>query len=163
MTENKGKQGMTQSGVAEFRSALQDFLAEGSILQRMGLQSGDLDPLGQIARNDLVAGNVDAALGGFARLVMVEPANADYQIGLAEAALAAGHAELAMHSAAVVIAERPRSPVGYFLSGRAALAMGEIEVAIEDLVDAARLAEATGDRSLASSAQQLIALSRARS
>jgi len=147
---------MTQEPTLE--RVVEKLAAGPSLLEMMGLERGDLDAFAIIARKDFLAGKDEDAVSKFARLVMADPTNADYQLGLAETALATGRAETAMQSAALVIAERPTSPVGYFLSGRAAMLMGEVEFALEDLGDAIKFAEASGDAAILASARQYFSL-----
>lgn len=154
---------MSDTRVADFTQQVLEILIERPLIERLGLQSGDLDIAAMQGKNDLMAGRADAALARFARLVLVDPNNVDYQIGLGEAALANGAPELAMQCAAYVISARAASPAGYYLSGRAALMMGEPGLAQEDLNEAATRAAMIGERALQASAQQLAAMAAAKS
>jgi tetratricopeptide (TPR) repeat protein len=108
---------------------------------QLGLAPGDLVGVVKAARNALEQGDVEAGLSQFAKLVFLDATAIDHHIGLAEAALAAELNELALTSACTVMVLDPRRADGYLLSGRAALAMGEIDAAVEDLTDAVKLAD----------------------
>lgn len=146
---------MTEEPTSTIEQIARRFASGPSLLEIMGLERGDIDGVALRAREVFLSGKEEDAVSLFVQLVMVDPTNVDYQIGLAETSLATGRAEVAMQSAAVVIADRPTSAIGYFLSGRAALLMGEIEIALEDLEDAIKLAEASGAHGLLKSAKQI--------
>lgn len=136
---------MTLSPNSDVARMVRELLMEPTLAQRLGLQPTDLNGAAQQARTDLMAGRSGEAMGKFARLILIDPTNVALHIGLAEAALAERHPELAMQSAATVIVDRPDSPEGYLLSARACMAMGETDAALEDLADAERFATQRGD------------------
>lgn len=136
-------------------------LVENPLLARLGLEPSDLyGPMMQ-ARNELLAGNAEGAFQKFARLVLVDPMNVEFQLGMGEAALALELPEIAMQSAALIITEAPDRPEGFLLSGRACLAMGEPALALEDLADAESRAQTAGNEAMARAVSQLAAAARA--
>lgn len=136
---------MTLSPQSDVARMVRELLMDPPLAQRLGLKPGDLNSVARQASADLAAGRSADALGKFARLILIDPTSTPLHVGLAEAALAEGQAELAMQSAAAVIVDRPDAPEGYLLSARASLAMGENGAAAEDLDDAERFATARSD------------------
>ncbi|WP_163850639.1 hypothetical protein [Pseudooceanicola aestuarii] len=132
-------------------------LALNPIRDRLGLKDGDLKGAALAGKRALDQGQALEALNIFRTLVLLDPLAIDPQIGLAEAALAGGLNELAMQCASVVVAQAPRRAEGYLLSGRAAMAMGETDVAQEDLAEAQRHAEEAGATDLAAEARNCLA------
>lgn len=121
--------------------AFLDGLIDNPPRAQMGLEPGDLQGAVRAARNALETGDLVTGLYQFANLVILDATEIDHHIGLAEAALLADMNEMAMVTAATVMVLDPRRPEGYLLSGRAALALGETEAAVEDLTDAVAMAE----------------------
>jgi predicted Zn-dependent protease len=133
-------------------------------VKRLGLQPGDLYGAANAATAALHSGDRDTAFRAFAHLVLLDPANADFHAGLAEAALAMEGYELALQSASVVVASRPDAPDGYYLSARACLGMGEHGLALEDLAEVERHATKPGQQSFLAAAQKMrVAISGSRS
>jgi len=149
---------VTLSPHSDIAQMVRKLLVEPTLADRLGLQRGDLDGAARGARADLMAGRSGEAMGKFARLVLIDPTNAAFHIGLAEASLAEGHGELAMQAAATVIVDRPDHPDGYLLSARAALALGDLAAAAEDLADADRFAQARGDSGALAAVRRLRAV-----
>lgn len=117
----------------------QDFIAslvDTPPRAQLGLEPGDLQGAVRQARHALEQGDIMTGLYQFANLVILDSSEVDHHIGLAEAALMAEMYEMAMSTACAAMVLDPKRAEGYLLCGRAALAMGEIEAAIEDLTDA---------------------------
>lgn len=134
--------------------AQQAFVA-GEIRDALGLQSGDLRLGLDIAANRLKRGAKAEALRIYVALVLCEPMNPEFQVGLANCALLVQENCLALQAASVVIALEPGSARGYFLSGRACLALGHFSEAAEDLREAMRFASESKDMALFQSAESL--------
>ena len=100
----------------------------------------------------------EEALKTYAMLLLINPINADAQIGMSNCLLKMGKLELAMKSAAVCIQANPGNARAYLLSGKAALMMGYSAEAVEDFNDAINLATAKGDREVVTESTRLLAL-----
>lgn len=106
------------------------------MIERMGLKEEHFYGAVVQANAKLVAGNAFGAMEDFGKLVMLSPESIVFQLGLAEAAIAAGMVDLGLQAASVVIMMEPDKPEGFFQSGRACFIMKEYANAIEDLTDA---------------------------
>lgn len=111
-------------------------LLNGHLRDALGLRSADLAIGLEVARNLLQRGANAEALRVYAGLILCEPANAAFQTGLANCALAAEEYHLALQAASAVVALTPRDPRGYLISGRACLGLGALAEAGEDLREA---------------------------
>lgn len=144
---------------ANLTRALQDQIKgdylDNPPVRRLGLEPGDLYGAASAATAALQAGDRDTAFRLFAHLVLLDPANADFHAGLAEAALAMEGYELALQSASVVVATRPDAPDGYFLSARACMGLGEHDLALEDLADVERHATKPAQQPFVAAAQKM--------
>lgn len=140
---------------AAFQKQIMETLVETPLYKRLGLQRNDLAGAARAADSALHGGNAEEAFRGFAHLVMLDPTNADYHAGLAEAALDLGNFDMALQSASVVVATRPTAPEGYFLSARACIGMEEPALALEDLAETERWAVKAGKPVYAAAAQKL--------
>lgn len=128
----------------------------GAIREGLGLTSEDLRLGLTVARNQLMRGARLEALRTYVALVMCEPGNVDFQLGLANCAAAIGEFHLTLQAASAVIALDPRHPRGYYLSGRACLALGYRDEAQEDLDDAVEFGRAARDAKTVAAAQKLL-------
>lgn len=124
--------------------------------RQLGLEPDDLRVGLDIAKNLLDRGAPDRAMRIYAALVLVEPKVLDYQVGLANCAIELGEYYVAIQAAAAAIVLDRTDPRGYFISGRACLAIGEYKEAGEDLTDARDLAVKRGDRMVAAEAERLL-------
>lgn len=115
---------------------IQKNLVEDSIMNRLGLTEDHFESIYNRAMERLEGGDVDAAFRDMGNLVLLSPTSVQFQFGLAQVALQAELPELAMQAAAVIITLAPDRPEGFLLSGQACLAMGEHDLAREDLADA---------------------------
>lgn len=140
---------------AALRADVKAELVDKSLAGRLGLAEADLYGAVQAAAEALQAGDLDRAFRGFAYLVVLDPTNPTYHIGLANVALGLEQFAIALQSASVVVASRPRSAEGYHLSARACLGMGEPALALEDLAEVERLAQEAGQAEWAVAAQKL--------
>lgn len=137
-------------------------LVETTLLKKLGLQTGDMRGIVVRANSKLSQGDAVGAFADFAALVLMDPTAVEYQIGLSEAATQSNQAALGMQAAAIVITEMPDDPEGYYLSGKAALAMDEKEIAAVDLRDAIdRCKDKSEKTALLKSARQLLSLAEA--
>ncbi|PDT90807.1 pathogenicity island protein [Bradyrhizobium sp. Y36] len=118
----------------------QRLIAQGAVRKALGLEPVDLRLGLDIARNQLQKGAPIEAFQTYAALVVCDPSDPELQAGLANCALLLGENSLALHAASAIVALAPSDPRGYFLSGRACLAMGQLTEANEDLTEAMRLA-----------------------
>lgn len=136
-------------------AALSSFAA-GGLRERLGLDPGHLAIGLAVARNHLARGAVGDALRIYGTLVLCDPANADFQLGLANCASMGGEHHIAMQAASALIATAPGDPRGYLLSGRSCLMLGHADEAREDLADALRIALSNGDHAVADEARLLL-------
>lgn len=110
---------------------------------RFSLCREDLLPIARQAMQKLVSGQAGEGFDLFARLVLVLPGDHGFQIGLAEAALAADQPDVALQAATAAIAFAPDKADGYLLSGRACMALDELDAARSDFTESVTRAEAT--------------------
>lgn len=136
-------------------AALSSFLG-GGLRERLGLDPEHLGLGLIVARNHLARGAVGDALRIYGTLVLCDPANADFQLGLADCASIGGEHHIALQAASALIATAPGDPRGYLLSGRSCLMLGHAREAHEDLTDALRIALSTGDDAVAGEARLLL-------
>jgi Flp pilus assembly protein TadD len=127
----------------------QKAFARGALGKALGLAPEDLRFALRIAADHMRRGDLAEALRTYGMLVLCEPMNADFQIGLANCALQMDENHLAVQAASAVIALRPDDFRGYYLSGRASLVLRRRDEAEEDLREALVLAEKAGDRAFA--------------
>jgi tetratricopeptide (TPR) repeat protein len=130
--------------------------ADGAIRKQLGLQSIDLQAGLEIAKNYLKRGAHLEAMRTYVALVLCEPMNVDFQVGLANCALQMNQHHLALQAASAVVAMAPSDARGYFLSGRACLALGHLAEASEDLRDAIEKAKNSQDKVIVTEATQLL-------
>lgn len=147
------------SVVANERSAIDEagrLLVESEIGKKLGLEPDDLRVGLDVAKSLLDRGSPERAMRIYAAMVLCEPMVADFQIGLANCALNLGENHVALQAASAVIVLEPSNPRGYFLSGRACLALSQYAEAAEDLQDAIRCAKAANDRLVLIEAERLL-------
>jgi Flp pilus assembly protein TadD len=128
----------------------------GAIREDLGLDAEDLRLGLTVARNQLLRGAKQEALRTYVALVLCEPMNGDFQAGLANCAAQLGEHHLTLQAASALIALQPRDPRGYYLSGRACLALGHRAEAKEDLTDALSFARAAKEGEIAQEAEKLL-------
>ncbi|MDC9823024.1 pathogenicity island protein [Devosia sp. ZB163] len=129
-------------------------LLRGELRNRLGLSSEQLRIGLSVARNHMTRGAPLEALRVYVTLVLCEPANVDFQIGLANCAGVLGEHHLALQAASAVIALAPKDARGYLLSGRSCMMISAFAEAKEDLEDA--LALAGSDEAVAGEAKLLL-------
>ena len=132
-------------------------LAEGGLARMLGLARGDLAAGLDVARGRRDRGDLAGALRIYTALVLCDPREPAFQLGVADCAHAMGEHELCLHAASALIVLDPRSAVGHYLSGASCLALGRVREAREDLTEASRLAMAARDPSLHRHAERLLA------
>ena len=146
----------------KLKDMVTELLVETPLLKDLGLEPNDMHGIVVRATDKLENGRSVEAFLDFAALVLLDPTSIEFQIGLAEASLAANQPELALQTAAIVITEDPSRAEGFFLSGRACLAIGEPSLAVEDLHDAIARAEGKAELTeLTRSARQLLIVAEA--
>lgn len=128
----------------------------GAMRDSLGLKSEDLQLGLNVASNRLRRGANLEALRIYLALVLCEPANAEFQVGLSNCALLLQEHSLALRAASVVIALEPKNPKGYLLSGRACIALGHFTEADEDLRKAMQFAKEKRESALFQSAESLL-------
>lgn len=146
---------MPGSLTAQFQAEIKQALIDTPLFERLRLKRDDLHGAVRSAEASVQSGNLEAAFKSYAYLVMLDPTNADHHCGLAEVALDLGRFEMALQSASVVVAMRPASPEGYFLSARACIGMEEPALAREDLDETERWAAKSGKTAYAAAAHRL--------
>lgn len=125
-----------------------------SLREYLGLEVQHLLPGLEVAANLLRRGEHAQALQTYATLVLCEPSESRFQIGLAACALEIGEFHIASQAASAIVAFTPDDPVGYLLSGRALIGLQDFDAAVDDLRDAVRIAEAAGNTAVAAEAAQ---------
>jgi Flp pilus assembly protein TadD len=131
-------------------------IASGAIRRALGLESIDLHFGLDLARAQLQRGALLDAFRTYVALVLCDPSDPELQIGLANCALLVQQNELALQAASVVIALQPSNPRGFYLSGRACFALGQLAEAEEDLTDAVALARKAKDSAVFMEADRLL-------
>lgn len=128
----------------------------GGLRKELGLESIDLMAGLDIARNHLKRGATPEAMRIYATLVLCEPANIEFQAGLANCALVMGEYHLALQAASALIALAPTDPRGFFFSGRACMGLGHYPEAVEDLGDAVQLGRKAMNAAIVNEANGLL-------
>jgi Flp pilus assembly protein TadD len=136
-------------------------VASGAIRRGLGLESADLRFGLDLARNQLQRGATTEAFRTYIALVLCDPSDAEFQIGLANCALMVGENELALQAASAAIALQPTNPRGFYLSGHACMALRQFTEAREDLADAVELGRKARDSLVVAEADKLLAKLRA--
>lgn len=131
-------------------------LLDGELRKQLGLSSEQLRVGLAVARNHLARGAYAEAFRIYASLVLCDPMNVDFQVGLANCAGLMGEHHVALQAASAIIALAPADPRGYLLSGRSCLMIGSFAEAQEDLTDAMRHAEITGSDVVTREARHLL-------
>jgi Flp pilus assembly protein TadD len=149
---------LTTSSAKETASNTEDMRAflEGSLRKDIGLKSSDLRIGLEVAKNFMKRGAFPEALRTYAALCLCEPANIDFQIGLANCTLQMEEYHLALQAASVVVALAPRNPRGYYMSGRACVGLGHLSEAREDLAEAIELGVRARDGLIVEEARKLL-------
>jgi Flp pilus assembly protein TadD len=129
-------------------------LLDGELRKRLGLTPEQLRIGLMVARNHLTRGAPADALKIYVALVLCDPLNVDFQVGLANCASVLGEHHVALQAASAVIALAPADPRGYLLSGRSCMMLGNYAEAREDLGDA--LTFANGNETVAAEASHLL-------
>lgn len=132
-------------------------IVDAKIGERLGLETADLKVGLEVAKSFLDRGAPEKAMQIYVALVLCQPTVAEFQIGLANCALRMDEYYVAMQAASAVIAMEPANPRGYFLSGRACMALGLNDEAIEDFTEAAKFAKLSNDRLIIGEAERLLA------
>lgn len=124
--------------------------------ERAGLEAEHLLPALAVAERMLHRGDEEGALRTCAALVLCDPAEPRFQMGLAACALHAGRHAVALRAASAVIAIVPESPEGYHLSGHASLGLRDYGTARDDFAAALRLARGTGNHEIAEDSEHML-------
>ena len=139
---------------SDYQSAMRSFVS-GQIGAELGLMSQDLEVGLEVARNLIRRGALAEAMQVYVGLVLCQPANQAFQIGLANCAIQLGEYHLALQSASVVIAQSPRDPRGYLLSGHACIGLGALAEAAVDLDEAISFGRAERNATIVEEARRL--------
>jgi Flp pilus assembly protein TadD len=142
-------------------SEAERLVASGAIRRGLGLESVDLRFGLDLARNQLQRGATAEAFRTYIALVLCDPSDAEFQVGLANCALVVGENELALQAASAAIALQPTNPRGLYLSGQACMALRQFVEAREDLADAIELARQTKNSMIVLEAEKLLTKLRA--
>jgi Flp pilus assembly protein TadD len=134
-----------QSLIQDTPEAMFEAYMRGAFRDELGLESGDLDLMLDLARQKMVAGKLGEAIAIYSHIVFIEPGNSNYLLGLANCAIEAGSHNLALYAASLLVAIDPENPRAYYFSGVACKALGHLAEAEEDFRDALRLAEESSD------------------
>jgi predicted Zn-dependent protease len=129
-----------------------DFV-NGDLRKKLGLNVKDLRVGLDVAQVMLQRDDTSGAMRIYLALVLCEPKEVDFQVGLANCALLMNEPHVALQAASVVIALSPRDPRGYFLSGRSCMDIGSRTEAKEDFADAIRWGKAANDAGIVAQAQ----------
>ncbi len=135
---------------------LEDIVLHAAVSKELGLEPKDLEIGLEVARNKLNSGAPEEALRLYGALVLCDPVNVQFQIGLANCAIHVHEYHLALQAASVVIALDTQNPIGYFLSGSACMFLGHLDEAVEDLTDAARHALEQRDAKIKNEADAML-------
>ncbi|WP_298958093.1 pathogenicity island protein [uncultured Methylobacterium sp.] len=146
---------MNQDSHGDTQEELRRFL-DGGVRDAIGLRSEDLSVGLEVARNHLRRGAPAEAFRIYVGLILCEPTNVEFQVGLANCALHLEEAHLALQAASAVVSLAPKDPRGYYLSGRACLTLGHLAEAQEDLTDAVARAREARDAATADAARRLL-------
>jgi Flp pilus assembly protein TadD len=138
--------GLSTDAMAQFMS--------GHLRDELGLTSDVLNVGLTVARNHILRGAHGEAMRIYIGLVMCEPMNVDFQVGLANCANLMGEPNVALQAASAAIMLAPSDPRGYLLSGQSCIMMGNVDEAREDLNDALR--HASGNDAVVREAEQLL-------
>ncbi|WP_068310246.1 hypothetical protein [Polycladidibacter hongkongensis] len=148
-------QNTSPTPAAELDDTLVKFAQEG-LLKELGLHSNDVKAGLMLAKSQLDAGRVERALQIYCGLILLSPQEPETQLGLANCALQSQQYELTMRAAAAGMVLAPQDPRGFYFSGAAAIALGHLAEAKEDLADAVELAKAAKQADIAMAAQKLL-------
>jgi len=131
-------------------------LVSGHLGKELGLTGEQLRLGLNVARNHLARGVPAEAMRIYAALVLCEPLNIDFQVGLSNCAGLLGEHHIALQAASAVIAIGPTDPRGYLLSGRSCLMLNSFTEAKTDLEDALHFAGLAGNDDVAGEAKALL-------
>lgn len=131
-------------------------LASGHLGKELQLTGDQLRVGLTVARNHLARGASAEALRIYVALVLCEPLNVDFQVGLSNCAGLIGEHHIALQAASAVIALAPTDPRGYLLSGRSCLMLGSFAEAKTDLEDAQHFARIAQDEAVSGEAGALL-------
>ena len=145
----------TKDQAADANGSITAFL-NGSLRKELGLESNDLKAGLAIAKNYLERGAPLEAMRTYVALVLCEPTNADFQVGLANCAIQMSENHLALQAASAVVAMAPSDPRGYLLPRRACLALGHYAEAEEDFRDAVEFGRKSQDAFIVDEATKLL-------
>ena len=129
-------------------------LAQGAMGKVLGLRKEDLRAGLDVAKKQLMRGASREALRTYGFLVMCDPGDPDFQFGLANCALHVGEFYIALQAASAMIALHPEHARAYYVSGRALLAIGREDEAVEDLRKAKEFGKQQKDSTIYAQAER---------
>ena len=138
------------------QAEIERYFMSGGLRQSLGLDTSDLKLGLTVARNQLMRGATTDAMRTYMTLVLCEPTNVEFQVGLANCAHQLGEYSLALQAASAIIALDPKNPRGYYFSGRACLALNHYAEAQEDLTDAVTFGKQARDAQIVQEADLLL-------
>lgn len=130
----------------------------GAIRKSLGLSRDDVRLGLDLARSQLQRGRHAEAFRTYATMIILDPSDPELQIGFANCALAMKENSLALQAASAAIVLQPDDCRGYFLSGKACLALGLKEESKEDFTQALQLSAATNNKLVLNGAQKYLAI-----
>ena len=147
---------MDEIASASVQGEVERYFMNGGLRQDLGLEKSDLELGLIVARNQLMRGAQAEAMRTYMTLVLCEPTNVQFQIGLANCAHQLNEFHLALQAASTIIALDPRNAYGYYFSGRACLALEHYAEAQEDLTDAVTFGKQARDAQIVQEADMLL-------
>ncbi|MBX2804441.1 MAG: pathogenicity island protein [Hyphomicrobiales bacterium] len=133
-------------------------LLEGGLRKSLGLSREDLRLGLDVAKGLLQRERYAEALRMYATMILCDPSDPEIQIGFANCALVLGENDLGLQAASAAIVQMPDDCRGYFLSGKACLAMGLKAESKADFTRALELAESAGNQMIIGAAQKYLAV-----
>jgi Flp pilus assembly protein TadD len=128
-----------------------------ALRESYGLNIEDLRAMAHVAHLKMTSADFAGAFRIYSVLALMAPEEVGFQVGLADAAIAERDFELALTAASLIISINPSDARGFYLSGRASLALGMHAEAREDLQTALEVARAARDTNTHELAERLLA------
>lgn len=138
-------------------------LIEGGLRKSLGLSREHLRLGLDLAKTQMQRGRNQEAFRTYATMVLCDPSDPELQIGLANCALLVGENNLALQAASAAIILQPNDCRGFFLSGKACLALGLREESKEDLTRALELSKGTNNTTVSTGAKKYLTMIEAKS
>ena len=127
-----------------------------ALRESYGLNIDELRAMAHVAHLKMTSADFAGAFRIYGVLALMAPEEIGFQVGLADAAMAERDFELALTAASLIISINPSDARGYYLSGRASLALGMHVEARDDLQMAVKVARAARDAKTHDLAERLL-------